>query len=58
MFFQDVHQRQVIPDQIITVELELVFWKVEGLFDQVDIAGLHSAFTRRGLEWNMVACSP
>ncbi len=45
---QQVHERQVVPDQVVAVELELILREVEGLLDEVDVAGLHCSGSRGG----------
>ncbi len=41
VFADDAHQVQVVPQQLVAVQLELIPGEVEGLVDQVDVAGLH-----------------
>ena len=41
VLFDQLHQGQVVPHEVVTVQLELVLREVEGLLDQVDVARLH-----------------
>jgi hypothetical protein len=43
VLLDDLHQRQIVPGELFVHELELILGEVEGLLDQVDVAGLHAA---------------